>query len=187
MNHSVLTDVVCIMQWMCNVQGWNNKHYWTIQPVKLEGRDEAHTRKWSQIIYYFICFPLMLLFRMSWKAPGLAKYTFQQGSIPHKKEISVQAIEILLEISYSTLWLTLQCVLQFWLILSLLIPSFTWWFCLFWFLYIDKHNVKKFISKGKRKQLKHFKSQSKETKLDATLNLFWYSLPTKYKGVGPLF
>ena len=46
---------------------------------------------------------------MSQKLPGLIKYTFQQESLPYHKEILVQVGEILLYISYWTLWLTIQC------------------------------------------------------------------------------
>ena len=73
--------------------------YWTLQPVKLEGQDEAQHIKWSKMIYYFVCLPLFLLFHMARKASGLEKYTFQHGSLPHQKEIIVQAGEILLGIS----------------------------------------------------------------------------------------
>ena len=56
---------------------------WTLQPVKLGVPDEAQPRKWYQIIYYYICFPLFLLFGMEQKVPGLTKYTFQQGSLSY--------------------------------------------------------------------------------------------------------
>ena len=56
-------------------------HYWNLQPFKLGVQDEAHPRKWLQMIYYFICFPIL---------PGLTKCTFQQGNLSYKKEISVQ-------------------------------------------------------------------------------------------------
>ena len=35
--------------------------------------------------------------------------------------------------------------------------SLTWWFHLFWFLYIDKHNVKRGRGKGDIQKLRHFK------------------------------
>ena len=65
-------------------------HYWNLQPFKLGAQDEAHPIKWSQMIYYFICFPILLLFQMDQKVPGLTKCTFQQGSFFCQKEISVQ-------------------------------------------------------------------------------------------------
>ena len=46
---------------------------------------------------------------MAQKLPSLTKYNFQQESLPYHKEILVQGGEILLYISYWTLWLTIQC------------------------------------------------------------------------------
>ena len=52
------------------------------------GQDETHPRKWSQIIYYFICFPLLILFHMARKVPGLTKinisistYSLSEGNL----------------------------------------------------------------------------------------------------------
>ena len=73
----------------------------------------------------FICFPLLLLLRMAPKSLGLLKYTLQEGSLPYQKEILVQSGKIFLEISYWTLFLTLQCLLQLSLISSLLIQDLT--------------------------------------------------------------
>ena len=85
MPHSVLVDALCIVHYLCNVPVINNKYDWTLQPVKIEGRDEAQLRKWLHMIYYFICFPPLILFLVARKAPGLAKYTFQHGSLPYQK------------------------------------------------------------------------------------------------------
>ena len=73
----------------------------------------------------------------------------------------VQAGEILLGIFYSTLWLTLQCDLKFSLIIYLPIQALTWWFRFYWFLYIDKKNVKRGIGKGGIHQLRDFKHKGK--------------------------
>ena len=126
--HYVLTYLVCTLYWMWDVPGWHNKNDWTLQPVKLSGQDKEHPRKWSQMIYYFICFPFFLLFHMSRKVPGLTKYTFQQVILPCQKEISVQAGKMLLKISYWKIFLNLQCDLQCSLIISLPIQDLTWWF-----------------------------------------------------------
>ena len=98
-------------------------------------------------------------------------YTFQQGSIPYQKEISVQSGEILLEISYWKLWTTLQCDLKYSLILSLPIQSLTWRLHLCWFMYTKNKNVKQEKLKGDRQQLINFRHKGKN-KLDASLNLF---------------
>ena len=127
-----------------------------MQPVKLEVQYEAHSRKWSHMIYYIICFPLLPLFFMEIKTPGLVNYTFNTNP-PYQKEISVQAGENLLGISKWELWITLQCDLQCSLIISHPTQPFTRWFPFFWFLYIDKHNVKQGQFKGDRKQLRNFK------------------------------
>ena len=66
------------------------------------------------MIYYLIPPPLLLLLYMDQKLPGLKKLNlYKKGSLPYKKEILVQGGEILLEIYYWTLWMTLQCDLQF--------------------------------------------------------------------------
>ena len=52
---------------------------------------------------------------MAHKSPVLAKYTFQHVRLNYLKKISVQSGEILLEISYWTLWMTLfdrKCLLE---------------------------------------------------------------------------
>ena len=123
------------------------------------------------MIYYLICFPLLILLYMSQKLPGLTKYKFQQGSITYQKEISVQSEEIILDISYWKLWMNLQCDLQLSIIISLIIQALTWWFHLFYFIYIYKHNLKRGRGKGDRDQQKN--SSTKEAiKLDATPNPF---------------
>ena len=68
---------------------------------------------------------------MAQKVTGLTKYTFQRGSLPYQKEISVQYGETLLYIYYWTLWLTLHCALQCLIILYLPIQAITWWFLFF--------------------------------------------------------
>ena len=88
--HSILTDSVCIVHLLLNVPVRHNKNNLILQPVKLGGQDDAHTSKWSQNIYYFICLPFLLVLHMAQKIPGLTKYTFQQGSLPYHKEIFVQ-------------------------------------------------------------------------------------------------
>ena len=57
-------------------------------------------------------FPILILFHMAQNLPGLTKYTFEQGSLPRQKEIKVQAGEIILDIFYWKLCLTLNCHLQ---------------------------------------------------------------------------
>ena len=109
------------------------------------------------MIYYFIPPPLLLIFHMYQKAPGLTKYTFQQGSLPYHKEISVQAGEITFYISYCTMWMTIQCDLQWSLILYLPIQYLTWWLHLFWLLYTEKNNAKRGIREGDRKKFRNFK------------------------------
>ena len=141
--HSVIICVVFGVHWFFNVPGWHNKNCWTLQPFKLGVQDEAQPRKWSRMIYYFICFPLLLLFRMAQKVPGLTKYTFQQGSLTCQKKIIVQARSLLLEISYWALLMTLYCALQYSLIMYLSIKAFAWWFHFYWFIYIDKKNFKR--------------------------------------------
>ena len=42
--------------------------------------------KQSQTIYYFICFPLLLLFFITRKITGLSKYIFQQVSLPCQRK-----------------------------------------------------------------------------------------------------
>ena len=57
------------------------------------------------------------------------------------------------------------------------------------FLFIPLHkqeNVKRGIVKGYREQLRNFKHKG-NIKLDATPNIFQYSLPIKYKGDGTRF
>ena len=162
MDHSVLTYAVFIVHWLWNVPGLNKK-YWTLQPVKIEGHDEAYTRKWPQVIYYFIYLPLFILLYMTWKAPGLERYTFQHGSITYQKEISVQYGEMTLEITYWTVLLILQCHLKLSLILSLPIQSIKWWFHLLWFLYIDKQNTNRGRGKGGRQKIRNFNHKGKRT------------------------
>ena len=137
------------------------KTYWTIQPFKLWGQGDTHPIKLSHMIYYFICFSLVILFHMAQKLPGLKKYKFQQGSIPYQKEISAQSGEIFLDISYCTLWPTLHCDLQFSLIISIPIQALTWWFHFYWLLYIDKENSRRGRVKGDRQQLRTFKHRGK--------------------------
>ena len=86
-------------------------------------------------------------------------YTLQQRILPHQKEFSVQYGEFFLDISYWTLWLTLQCALQYSLILSILILYLTCWFHSFWFLYIENHYVNRRRVKGDRHQLINFKNK----------------------------
>ena len=66
----------------CGIYQAYIKHDWTLQLVKLGGWDEAQPGKWSQMIYYFICLPLLIHSHMVQKVPGLTKYTFQHGSLP---------------------------------------------------------------------------------------------------------
>ena len=61
---SVLTDAVCSVHLIWDISSLNNKTDWTLKPVKLEGHDEANQIKWLHMIYYFICFLLLLLFQM---------------------------------------------------------------------------------------------------------------------------
>ena len=49
------------------------KNYFTLKSVKLEVQDEAHSSKWPHMIYHFICFTLLFLFRMAWKSQSLTK------------------------------------------------------------------------------------------------------------------
>ena len=51
----------------CEMYQADIKNDWNIRPVKLGCQDEGHPRKWSQMIYYFICFPLLLLFHTTQK------------------------------------------------------------------------------------------------------------------------
>ena len=67
--HSVLTYTFWIVHWLCNVLGWYNKNDWPLQPVKIGLQDESQPIKWSQIIYYLICFPFLLLLSMARKFP----------------------------------------------------------------------------------------------------------------------
>ena len=68
---------------------------------------------------------------------------------------------MLLYISYWTLWLTLHCDLQLSLRISFPVQSLTWWFHLFWFVFIDKKNIKRSREKGYRNQLRNFKHKGK--------------------------
>ena len=95
------------------------------------------------------------------KITRLRKYTFQQGSIPYQKGISVQAEGIILEISYWKLWPTLQCALQCLLIRSIPIQYITWWFNLFWFLHIENNNFKQGKGKGDVQQLRNLNHKGK--------------------------
>ena len=58
MPHHILIDAVFIVHWLGNVPGWNYTNCWTLQPFKLEGQDEAHPSKWSQILYILIFFTI---------------------------------------------------------------------------------------------------------------------------------
>ena len=107
--------------------------------------------------------PLLLLLNMNQKVPVLTKYTFQQGSIPYQKEISFQYGEMLLEISYWTLWQTLYSDLQLSLILSLKNHPLIWWFHFFWFIYIDKNNVNRRRVKWYKQKLRNLKHKVKHT------------------------
>ena len=98
---------------------------------QLGGQDEAQPSKWLQMIYYFICFPPLFLFRMAQKVPDLTKNSFQYGSLPYQKQILVQAGEVLLNIFYWTLWLNRQCDLQCSIILYIPIQDLTWRFNVF--------------------------------------------------------
>ena len=115
------------------------------------------------VSYYisFVIFPLLLHFLMAPKVPGLTKYTFQQESLPYQKKISVQSGKNLLDVSYCTLWMTFQCALQCSLILSITIQALTLWFHFFWFLYIEKHNVKRGRGKSYIHQINKFKQKGK--------------------------
>ena len=109
----------------------------------------------------FLFPPNFLLFCMARKLLGWTKYTFYQGSITYYKKMSFQSGQILLDISYCTTWLTLPCDLKYSLMLFLPIPSLKWWFHLFWFLYIDKHNVKRGRGEMDRQQLINSKHEGK--------------------------
>ena len=135
---------------------WHNKSYWILQPFKLGVQDKSQPRKWSQMIYYFICFPLFFLFRMAQRLSSLTKCKFQQGSHPYQKEILVQSGEILLDISKWALCLIPQYSLQLSLIISLPIQAPTWWFHFYWFLYINKKNIKRRRGQGNRYKLIQF-------------------------------
>ena len=87
MSHSILTDTVCIVNWLWNISVWNNRNYWTPQPVKLEYQEQSHPSKWSQVIYYFICFPLFLITHMDQKAPGLANIYFNKEVFPIRRKL----------------------------------------------------------------------------------------------------
>ena len=119
------------------------------------------------MIYYFICFPLLLLFRMPLKEPGLTKYKLQYGGLPYKKEVLVQYGDILLDISYRTLWPTIQCGLQCSLVISLPIQYVIWFFHSFWFIYIDKKIFKIGRGKGDRHDLRSFKHKGMH-------KIWWY-------------
>ena len=73
-HHSFLTDAVYTLHCLWNIPDWHNKNYWTLQPVKLGGHNNSQTRKWSQMMYYFIFLPLFLLFHMPTKVPDLKTY-----------------------------------------------------------------------------------------------------------------
>ena len=60
----------------------------------------------------FHLFPNFISFHIALKVPGLKKYKSQQENTPYQKEISAQDGKILLDISYLTLWMTIQCDLQ---------------------------------------------------------------------------
>ena len=54
----------------------------------------------------------------------------------------------------------------------------------FWFIHTDRHNVKR--SRGKQdRQNKEISNRKEILNLGSSPNLFWSSLPTKYKGCGP--
>ena len=126
--------------------------------------------------------PLLLLLYMAQKLPGLKKLkVYKQGSLPYKKEISVQGGEILLEIYYWTLWMTLQCDLQFSLTIFLTIQALTSCFHFYWFLYIDKKMSREVEEKGTDSN-QEILSPEENIKLDATPNSFKHSLSIKYKG-----
>ena len=63
--HSVLTYAFFMVQLFRDVPGLHNKNYCTIQPVKLGLQDDAQPKKWSQTIYYLICFQILILSRMA--------------------------------------------------------------------------------------------------------------------------
>ena len=104
----------------------------------------------------FILFPNFDPLPHGPKITGIKKCTLQQGSVPYQKEISFQGGEILLEISYWKIWLTLQYALQWSLIFYYPTQSHTWWFHFYWFLYIDKYNVNRGRGNGYRQQQINF-------------------------------
>ena len=76
--------------------------------------------------------------------------------------------------------MTLQCELKFSTILYLPIQDLTWWFHLFWFLYIRRTMSIKGEEKGayNKPEISNIKEI---IKLDASPNTLQYSLPNNYK------
>ena len=132
------------------------KKYWNLKPVKIGGQDEAQTSKWYQMIYYFICLPLLLLFRMAWKISGLKIYTFQQGIFPYHKEnfspILINTLgHLLLDTMYeSPVWFTMIDNNISFNQRPLMVVQF------YWFLYIENKHVKRGRENGDRHKLRNF-------------------------------
>ena len=107
----ILPDVVIIVNWLWNVPIIIFKNDKYVQPVKLEGEEEANLSRYVYMVYYFFCFALFILFWMALKSPVFLNNTLIHGSLPYQKELSVQSGEIILNISYWSLWTTLYCAL----------------------------------------------------------------------------
>ena len=131
--------------------------YWTLQPVKLEGQDEAQSGKWSQMIYYLI-FPTISLIPHGPKITRLNKiYNSTIKASLSEVNLSRIWINTIGHIYYWTLCLTLQCSLLCSILLELPIQDLTWWFHFFSFLHTDKNIFKQGICKGDIKQLRNSK------------------------------
>ena len=81
----------------------------------------------------FICFTLLILFCMSLKNAVLIKHTPIHGNLPYQTEFSVLAGDRLVDVSFRTLWLALQCVLRQSHLLLLPFQLLLQWFHLFCF------------------------------------------------------
>ena len=133
-NLSILTYEVFIVHSLWNVPGQNNKNIGLYKQSNYRDRmryTQATVHRRSIILFIFHYWSYYI-----WppKPTGLIKYKLQEGILPYQKEISFQAVEILLAISYWNLWLSLQCDLQCSLVLSFPIECITRWFHFFWFL-----------------------------------------------------
>ena len=72
-----------------------------------------------------------------------------------------------MDISFWTLWMTLQCVLQLFPIIFLLNQAFPWWFHFYWLLHVDNKNFKQGGVKWYRQKLRNLNHKGKH-------NIGWY-------------